>query len=82
MAAKNKIEFRSAGFRAILTGSGTRRVVEAAAMTIQQKAGPGFRYAMKLGSYGGGRWIAYVRGNALGNRREATEKALSRAVSA
>lgn len=79
---KNKIIFKSDGFRTILTGNGTRRAVEAAAMTVKQRAGAGFRYSLRIGGFGGGRWIAFVRGDSIGNRREATEKALTRAVMA
>lgn len=79
---KTVIKFNDAAFRKVLTSAGCRRAVEAAAASVRSKAGTGFSYSLKIGGYGGGRWIAYVRGNATGNRREATEKALSRAVGA
>lgn len=81
-SGKTLIKFNNAGFRKVLTSPGCRFAVESAAAQLRARAGAGFAYSVKIGGFGGGRWIAYVRGTALGNRREATEKALSRAVGA
>lgn len=57
--AKNRIKFKSAGFRRILVGGGTMRAVTSAAYRIRSQV-PNAVVRAKIGGYGGGRAIAYV----------------------
>ena len=88
MATQVKLEFKSEGFRQILTGSGVQGVVQSAAERIQASANAGisgesegFSSHVWQGNYGGGRWIGSVSTTDLESQRaEAEDKALSKAV--
>lgn len=74
------IKFNSAGFRAILTGGGTKSAVQSAAAQIAAR-GDGLEVKTRVGGYGGGRQIAFVRTTArtlaeAEAQREALESAL------
>lgn len=78
--AANKIKFNSAGFRAILMGSGTRTAVVVAASSVSSRA-PGTKVRPTMGGFGGGRHIAFVATSAKTARdaerqREALESAV------
>ncbi len=67
MATQVKIEFNSAGFREILLSDGVRSAVESATNAIQARANAsisggseGFSAQVRVGGYGGGRWIGHV----------------------
>lgn len=87
MAQQMRIKFISEGFREILCSSGVKEAVTEAAEAMQSKANEnnirgGNGYEVKMGRYGGGRWVAYVSASdGESNAAEAEEKALSRAVS-
>lgn len=55
-----RIEFKSAGFKEILTGEGVKNLVTGTVQEIAQRAGDGFEYDVIYGGYGGGRWIGFV----------------------
>lgn len=57
--ARNRIKFKSSGFRAILVGGGTRSAVMGAGEGIAGSA-PGTEVRAIQGGYGGGRIIAFV----------------------
>lgn len=57
--AKNRIKFKSRGFRQILVGGGTKLAVASAAFRIKARV-PDATVRAKIGGYGGGRAIAYV----------------------
>lgn len=88
MAKQIKLEFKSEGFRQILTGSGVQSVVQSAADRIRANANAGiagesegFSTRVWQGNYGGGRWIGSVSTTDPESRRaEAEDKALSKAV--
>lgn len=78
--ARNKIKFNSAGFKAILMGSGTRTAVVSAASALSSRA-HGTKLRPTIGGYGGGRHIAYVVTSAktpedAERQREALESAV------
>ena len=88
MAGQVNIEFNSAGFREILTSDGVRAVVQAATDEIQAKANAniseeseGFSSQVRIGGYGGGRWVGHVTAtDGASIRAESEDKALTRAV--
>lgn len=88
MAGQVKIEFNSAGFREILTSDGVRAVVQSATEEIQAKANAniaeeseGFSAQVRIGGYGGGRWIGHVTTTDRASIvAESEDKALTRAV--
>jgi len=59
MARKNRIKFKSRGFRQILVGGGTLKAVSGAGYRIHSHA-PGTSVRTFIGGYGGGRVIAFV----------------------
>ena len=74
------IKFRSAGFRQILTSPGTRRAVNDQAYRISSRA-KGTHVNSLIGSWGGGRAIAFVQTAAKSQvqaeeQREALESAV------
>ncbi len=88
MAKQIKLEFKSEGFRQILTGSGVQGVVQSATEKICANANAnlseeseGFSSHVWQGNYGGGRWIGSVSTTDLASQRaESEDKALSKAV--
>lgn len=88
MAAQVKIEFNSAGFKEILTSDGVKALVQSTAEAIQAKANAniaeeseGFSARVRIGGYGGGRWIGHVTTTDKASiRAESEDKALTRAV--
>lgn len=86
---ETRIEFISAGFKAILESEGTKALVQSAGEQIQQNANAnagldgdeGFSFNVWRGNYGGGRWVGSVTTTGKASREaEAEDKALSRAV--
>ena len=86
MAKQTRIQFISAGFKEILCGGGVKEAVTEAAEAMQGKANEnnmrgGNGYEVKMGRYGGGRWVAYVSASDdESNAAESEDKALSKAV--
>ena len=84
---KPRIEFISSGFREILNTDEIRNVVEEVAQHIADDAngnygGDGFEVTTKVGSYGGGRWIAFVSSTDKDSlKAESEDSALTRAIS-
>lgn len=63
MAKSVRLDFKSEGFRQILTSPGVRAEVDRIAQAVLSAAGGEARgYGKKtfLGSYGGGRWVSTV----------------------
>lgn len=58
--AKTYIKFNSAGFRSILVGGGVRSMVSETAQRMASSAGFDPRTHTIIGSYGGGRAVAFV----------------------
>lgn len=81
-----RIEFISAGFREILLSDGVKELVQSTADEIRDKAntnydGDGFESSVKVGGYGGGRWIGYVGAtDKKSTAAESENQALTRAV--
>lgn len=83
-----QIQFKSEGFRKILTGSGVQGAVASATDAIQARANAniheeseGFSSHVWMGGYGGGRWVGSVNTTDYASMVAETEdKALSRAV--
>ena len=88
MSTRVEIEFISDGFRQILMSDGVRSAVDAAASDIQARANAGlhedsvgFSKQVRIGDYGGGRWIGHVSTTDLATMvAEAEDKVLTRAV--
>ena len=88
MATQMKLKFNSDGFKQILCGDGVRQMVETSTNTIAANAnannlrgGEGFEPMIKIGQFGGGRWVGYVSTTDIKSRiAEAEDKALSRAL--
>lgn len=88
MATQVKIEFNSAGFKEILTSDGVKSLVTQVTNEIQSKANAnineeseGFSAQVRMGGYGGGRWIGHVTTtDGASIRAESEDKALTRAV--
>ena len=86
---QTRLEFISAGFKAILESEGTKQLVQDTAAQIQQRANAnaglegedGFSANVWHGNYGGGRWVGSVTTTGKKSQKaEAEDKALSRAV--
>lgn len=81
-----RLEFDSAGFRALLLSDGVKELVTDKTEEIAQRAnanagGDGFGTSVEVGGYGGGRWVGYVHSTtAAAFKAEAEDKTLSRAV--
>lgn len=88
MAMQVKIEFNSAGFKEILTSDGVKSLVTDITNNIQAKANAniseeseGYSAQVRMGGYGGGRWIGHVTTtDGASVRAESEDKALTRAV--
>ncbi len=89
MSKETKLEFISAGFKAILESEETKQLVKSLGEEIQAKANAnaglegedGFSCNVWLGNYGGGRWVASVTTTGKESQKaESEDKALSRAV--
>lgn len=88
MAQQIRLEFISAGFKEILESDGVRNVIEDTTKGIQQRANAnitgeseGFNASVKLGNYGGGRWLGFVGTNDQASRvAESENGALTKAV--
>lgn len=88
MAKQVNIEFNSAGFKEILTSDGVKNLVTDITNEIQSKANAnisgeseGFSAQVRMGGYGGGRWVGHVTTtDGASIRAEAEDKALTRAV--
>lgn len=88
MTGNANIQFNSDGFREILLSDGVRAVVQAETEKIRGRANgnlreksAGYSAQVRVGNYGGGRWIGHVTttdGTSI--RAEAYDKALTRAV--
>jgi hypothetical protein len=81
-----RIQFDSAGFKALLESDGVCDLVTDTAEDIAQRANAngntdGFATSVMRGGYGGGRWIAFAKSTtAEATKAEAEEKALTRAL--
>ena len=83
-----RLEFISAGFKAILTSPGVRDLVTQTGAKIQADANAGiegesegFSSNTWLGAYGGGRWVNSVTSaDRAAAEAEAEDKVLSKAV--
>lgn len=90
MADVVDIQFISAGFKAILESDGTKNLIEETAQAMADRAngnnergGAGFAASVKLGGYGGGRWVGFVSTTDKASMiAEAEDKALTRALQA
>lgn len=88
MATQVNIEFISEGFKEILTSDGVKSLVTEVTNNIQAKANAniggeseGFSAQVRMGGYGGGRWIGHVTTtDGASIRAESEDKALTRAV--
>lgn len=88
MATQMKLKFNSDGFRQILCGDGVKQLVESTTERIAGNAnannlrgGKGFESTVRMGGFGGGRWVGYVSTTDMRSRIAAAEdKALDRAV--
>lgn len=88
MASETRLVFNSDGFRELLLSEGVKDLVSTAAEEIQNKAdanntrgGEGFRSAVQVGGYGGGRWIGFVSTTDKASEiAESEDKALTRAI--
>lgn len=83
-----RLEFISAGFKAILTSPGVKDLVTQTGARIQSEANAGvegesegFSSNTWLGAYGGGRWVNSVTSSdRIAAEAEAEDKVLSKAV--
>lgn len=88
MAGRVDIQFNSAGFREILLSDGVYSVVQTETERIRGRANgnlkggsAGYSAQVRVGNYGGGRWIGHVTTtDGASIRAEAEDKALTRAV--
>ena len=88
MGKQIRIKFISQGFKEILCSDGVQNIVTEITSNIQDKAnanntrgGKGFKANIRMGDYGGGRWIGSVNTTDRKSKiAEAEDKALSRAV--
>lgn len=88
MATQMNIKFNSDGFKQILCGDGVKQLVESTTDSIANNAnannlrgGEGFTADVRIGNYGGGRWVGFVSTTDMKSRlAESEDKALSRAV--
>ena len=84
--SKARLEFNSAGFKAILNTDNIHKVVEEVANHIADNAngnygGEGFKATTQVGGYGGGRWIGFVTATDKESlQAESEESALTRAL--
>lgn len=75
-----RLEFNSAGFRALLSGDEMRDAIYGVASSIAGDAGEGFEARPFYGAQAG-RWMATVDADTIEARRaEASDKTLSRAA--
>lgn len=82
----SKIEFNSAGFRALLFSEGVKDLVQKTTDDIAARANAnangGFEARIRKGGYGGGRYIGFITtAEPSAIRAEAEDKALTRAIS-
>lgn len=88
MATSIRLEFISEGFKEILESDGVHDLVQETAEGICDKAngnnvrgGEGFTTSVIHGSYGGGRWVGFVKTTDKQSEiAEAEDKALTGAV--
>ena len=78
---KVRIQHVSRGWHDILCSSTTAGLVDAAGAAMADRAGEGFSYHGRIGSFGGGRYIGTVNASTKEARTaEAEGKALTQAV--